>query len=97
MCIIRKGLLIKPDIRKLEEDEPEDYVCTVPLLKKIDKPITGKLKRFFLLGDTTEHGERFLPSLGVGTCLLAVAPPDTHSLPDVCCAAYTPVLPGSRP
>lgn len=95
MCIIRTGLLIKPDIRKLEEDEPEDYVLTVLLLKKIDKPI--KLKRLFLLGDTWEHGEWFLPSPGVGTCLPAVAPPDTHSLPVVCCAAYTPVLPGSRP
>lgn len=34
MCIIGTGLLIKPDIRKLEEDEPEDYVLTVLFLKK---------------------------------------------------------------
>lgn len=44
----------------------------------------------------TEHCECFLPSLGVGTCLPVVEPPGTHSLPAVCCAAYTPVLPGSR-
>lgn len=95
MCIIRTGLLIKPDIRKLEEDEPDDHVLTVLLLKKKKK--SQSKKAFFLLGDTTEHGERFLPSLGVGTCLPALAPPDTHSLPVVCCAAYTPVPPGSRP
>lgn len=29
MFIIRTGLLIKPDIRKFEQDEPEDYVLTI--------------------------------------------------------------------
>lgn len=34
VCIIRAGLLSKPDIKKLDEDEPEVYVFTFPLLQK---------------------------------------------------------------
>ena len=43
------------------------------------------------------HRDWFLPSLGVGTCLPAVEPQDTHSLPVACCAAYTPTLLGPHP
>lgn len=44
--------------------------------------------------DKIKHCDRFLPSLWAGTCLPAVAPQDTHSLPAACCAAYTPTLLG---
>lgn len=37
-----------------------------------------------------------LPSLWAGTCHPAAAPPDKHSLPAACCAAYTPAPLGPR-
>lgn len=110
LCIIQASLLIGPKIVQLElKFEKENWRCShvyaclsdcfvwkIRILKACNWDATQP-EEHVTTAEKNMHLDWFLPSLEAGTCLPAVEPRDTHSLPVACCAAYTPTLLGPHP